>query len=183
MSRTHFEQSVGSWSPKLYKWKFWTGNYDAHKMLLVFYYWWLTLKRWTRRRNKSRRMNLSNQNQIQNQDGFGRRRWHHHWKRHYWRRHHKNPHLQEQIEVLEKWTSTTIRGKIMKQPQVGIKEDACLSLAKGKHETRDDQPPATTATANSKLGGSILAPPHPTTSLSNDNNIQLGGEGIPRASR
>jgi hypothetical protein len=35
----------------------------------------------------------------------------------------------------------------------------------------------------SKLGGSVPAPPHPATSLSNHDNNQLGGEGIPRVSR
>jgi hypothetical protein len=39
MSRTHFEQSVGGWSPKLYKWKFWIGNNDAHKMSPVLDSW------------------------------------------------------------------------------------------------------------------------------------------------
>ena len=53
----------------------------------------------------------------------------------------------------------------------------------GKHGTRDGQPAATTATAKSKLGGSVPAPPHPVTSLSNHNNNQLGGEGIPHVSR
>ena len=60
------------------------------------------------------RMNLSNLNQTQNQDGFGKIRWHHQWKRHYWRRHHKNPHLQEQTKV--QCTSIATKGKIMKQP-------------------------------------------------------------------
>jgi hypothetical protein len=91
-------------------------------------------------------MHLSNLNQIQNQYGFGRRRCHHHWKCHSWRYHHKNPHLQERTEVLDQWTCTTIRGKIMKQPQVCITEDACFSLTEGKHGTRDGQPLATIAT-------------------------------------
>ena len=90
----------GSWSPKFYKWKFWSGNNYAHKMSPAS-----ITNAWIKRKNKSRKMNLSNQNQIQNQDEVGRKRWHHHWKRHYWRRHHKNPHLQEQTEVLDKWTS------------------------------------------------------------------------------
>ena len=98
------------------------------------------------------RMHLSNLNQTQNQDRFGKIRWHHHWKRHYWRRHLKNPHLQERTEVLDQWTSTTTKGKIMKQPQVGIREDACLSLAKGKHGTQDGHPPATTAITKIKIG-------------------------------
>ena len=32
----------------------------------------------TSKKNKSRRMNLSNQNQTQNKNGFGGRKWHHH---------------------------------------------------------------------------------------------------------
>jgi len=53
----------------------------------------------------------------------------------------------------------------------------------GKHETRDGQPLATTATTKSKLGGYVPTPPHPATSLSNHDNNQLGGEGIPHVSR
>jgi hypothetical protein len=53
----------------------------------------------------------------------------------------------------------------------------------GKHGTQDAQPPATTTTTKSKLGGSIPASPHPTTSLSNHDNNQLEGEGIPYVSR
>ena len=54
----------------------------------------------------------------------------------------------------------------------------------GKHGTQDGQPPTTTtAVAKSKLRGSVLAPPHSATSLSNHDNNQLGGEGIPRVSR
>ena len=71
----------------------------------------------------------------------------------------------------------------MKKPQVGIREDACLSLAKGKHGTGDGQLPATTATTKSKWEGSVLAPPHPAVSLSNHDNNQLGGEDIPHVSR
>jgi hypothetical protein len=46
----------------------------------------------------------------------------------------------------------------------------------GRHGTRDGQPPATTVIIKSKLGGSVLAPPHPATSLSNHDNNQLGEE-------
>jgi len=53
----------------------------------------------------------------------------------------------------------------------------------GKHGTRDGQPPATTATIKSKLGGFVPASPHLATSLSNHDNNQLGGEGIPYVSR
>ena len=53
----------------------------------------------------------------------------------------------------------------------------------GKHGIGDGQLLVTTATTKSKLGGSVLAPPHPTTSLSNHDNNQLGGEGIPHVSR
>jgi len=49
----------------------------------------------------------------------------------------------------------------------------------GKHGTRDGQPPATIAIAKSKLGGSVPALPHSATSLSNHDNNQLGGEGVP----
>jgi hypothetical protein len=41
--------------------------------------------------------------------------------------------------------------------------------------TQGGQPPATTAISKSKLEGSVPAFPHPTTSLSNDDNNQLGG--------
>ena len=53
----------------------------------------------------------------------------------------------------------------------------------GKHGTGDGQLPAITATAKSKLEGSVPTPPHSATSLSNHDNNQLGGEGIPRVSR
>ena len=53
----------------------------------------------------------------------------------------------------------------------------------GKHGTQDGQPRATTAIAKSKLGGSVPAPSHPATSLSNHDNNQLGEDGIPRVSR
>ena len=49
----------------------------------------------------------------------------------------------------------------------------------GKHGTRDGQPPATTATIKSKLGGFVPASPHLATSLSNHDNNQLGEKASP----
>ena len=60
-------------------------------------------------------------------------------------RHLKNPHLQEQTEV--QCTSTATKGKIMKQPQVGIREDACLSLDEGIMTLRR---PSTASTTDSQ---------------------------------
>ena len=53
----------------------------------------------------------------------------------------------------------------------------------GKHGTGDGQLPATIATTKSKLEGSVPAPPYLAISLSNHDNKQLGGEGIPRVTR
>jgi hypothetical protein len=49
----------------------------------------------------------------------------------------------------------------------------------GYYGTRGGQPPPTIAIAKPELGGSIPAPPHSATSLSNHDNNQLGGECIP----
>jgi len=121
----------GNQSPKFYKWKFWTDNNDAHKMSPVSTTHGCLQNVEEGGGISQERMNISNLNQTQNHDRFGKIRWHHQWKRHYCRRHLKNPHLQEWTTVLDQWTSTTTKGKIMKQPQVGIREDACLSLAEG----------------------------------------------------
>ena len=53
----------------------------------------------------------------------------------------------------------------------------------GKHGIGDGQLLATTTIAKSKLEGFVPAPQHPAISLSNHDNNQLGGEGIPRVSR
>jgi hypothetical protein len=52
----------------------------------------------------------------------------------------------------------------------------------GRHGTQDGQSPATISTTKSKLGGSVPAPSHLATSLSNHDNNQLGGERHPRVS-
>jgi hypothetical protein len=53
----------------------------------------------------------------------------------------------------------------------------------GYYGTRDGQLSTTIATTKSKLEGSVLAPPHLGTLLSNHDNNQLGGEGILCVSR
>ena len=60
--------------------------------------------------------------------------------------HLKNPHLQEQTEV--QYTSIATKGKIMKQPHVGIREDACLSPDEGIMTLRR---PSTASTIDSQL--------------------------------
>jgi hypothetical protein len=127
---------------KVLNWQLWYTQDVAS-----FYYWWLTSKHWTRRRNKSRK-----DKPVKPKSNSKLRR------------------------VWQNKVGPLVEAPLLEAPP---QEFSSSKVNRGKHGTRDGQPPTTIVTAKSKLGGSILAPPHSATCWATTTTTSLGEKTSP----